>query len=202
MTSAGGSPNGTITVPANGVALSPHVPDGSGARFFAGSDFFALTQTDTDSSTAGATADWGHPLIPVAELSSQALIGWGYGNTSNRPSQASRSVVWVTPVSDATIHMDFDGDGVVDNTRSVSALASLKVLDDSSVFSGAEDDQDMTGAIIFATDSAGAPVDIAVAWGQDPARSRAGDNEALDLGTVVPPCRWSALQNLRADYRC
>ena len=126
-------------------------------------------------------------MIPADKLSSQALVGWGYGNTTNNPSVASRSVVWVTPVSDATIHIDFDGDGTVDDTRSVSALASLKILDDSSVFSGAQDDQDMTGAIIYATDSTGAPVDIAVAWGQDPARSFSGDNEALDLGTVVPP---------------
>lgn len=183
----GSSPDGTISVPAHGVALSPHVPNNSGARFRARGDFFALTQTDTDSSTGGATSDWGHSLIPADMLSSQALVGWGYGNTSNNPSIASRSVVWVTPVSNATTHIDFNGDGVVDNTRSLSALASLKVLDDSSVFSGAQNDQDMTGAIIFATDGSGAPVDIAVAWGQDPARSFSGDNEALDLGTVVLP---------------
>ena len=181
----GRSPDGTISVPAGSVRLSPAIPDGSGARFYASGDFFALTQTDT--SSGGTTSDWGHPLVPAAKLTSEALVGWGYGNTNNNPNRDSRSVVWVTPVRDATIQIDFNGDGVVDNTRSVSALANLKILDDRSAFSGAENDQDMTGARIFATDRNGNPVDIAVAWGQDPTRSQSGDNDALDAGTLVPP---------------
>jgi len=187
----GSSPDGTINVAAGGTALSPAIPDGSGARFFTagGEDFFALTQTDTNLGdfSSGQIYDWGHPLLSADQLTSQALIGWGYGNTSNDPTVASRSVVWVTPVADATINIDFNGDGSVDNTVSATALSSTKILDDSSVYSGAENDQDMSGAIIFATDSNGDPVDIAVAWGQDPELSGSGDGNALDLGTVVPP---------------
>ena len=39
----GRSPDGTISVPAGSVRLSPAIPDGSGARFYASGDFFALT---------------------------------------------------------------------------------------------------------------------------------------------------------------
>jgi hypothetical protein len=210
----GSSPDSSINVAAHSAALSPAVPNGSGARFYSdsnadgvadGPDFFALTQTDTGAS-AGSTGqlfDWGHPLIPASELTSQVVVGLGFGNTTNDSDIASRSVVWVTPVKDATIHIDFDGDGMVDATVSATALQSIKIIDNTTtgndgtnppgqvafppVFTGAEDDQDMSGAIIFATDSNGDPVDIAVAWGQDPARSFSGDGDALDLGTVVIP---------------
>ncbi|MEM9273463.1 MAG: hypothetical protein AAGA80_10945, partial [Cyanobacteria bacterium P01_F01_bin.143] len=182
----------TVTVPPGTSALSPEIPDDSGGRFFTsgGEEFFALTQTDADG--IGQTFDWGHPLIPADQLTSQALVGWGYGNTNNNSNVTSHSVVWVTPVEDATINIDFDGDGTVDNTVFVNALESLKIFDDSSVFSGAEDDQDMSGAIIFAADAnnnLNNPVDIAVAWGQDPARTNTSSDQpnSLDLGTVVPP---------------
>ena len=188
----GASPDGTITVLAGETARSVPIPDDSGARFFTtGSEnFFALTQTDVEGEgdfSSGQIYDWGHPLIPANQLTSQALISWGWGNTTNNPNIASRSVVWVTPVADATINIDFNGDGTVDNTVIASALSSTKILDDSSVYSGAENDQDMSGAVIFATDSNGDPVDIAVAWGQDPELSGSGDVNALDLGTTVPP---------------
>ncbi|QQO55350.1 MAG: hypothetical protein N838_20375 [Thiohalocapsa sp. PB-PSB1] len=45
----------------------------------------------------------------------------------------------------------------------------------------------MTGATIYAFDAVGDPVNIAAAWGQNPVLSGAGDDEALDLGTQIPP---------------
>ncbi len=87
----------SIVVPAGQSVLSNAVPDapgpgGSGARFFTanGADFFALTQTDTGASgsTGGQIFDWGHPLIPADQLTSQALIGLGYGTTSNEPGRS------------------------------------------------------------------------------------------------------------------
>ena len=185
----GSSPDGTITVGAGDTALSPAIPDNSGGRFFTvgGEDFFALTQTDSTGGTDnnGQTFDWGHPLIPANQLTSQALIGWGYGNTQNDPNFDSYNVVWVTPVEDADIFVDFDGDGTVDQTiDNASALQSFKITDSS--------DQDMTGALIYATDTSGIlsnPVDIAVAWGQDPASTSTSSTvqrRSLDLGTVIP----------------
>ena len=182
----GSTTSSTIDVPARGTSLSPVIPSGSGGHFFAagGEHFFALSQTDTtNSSTGGQIYDWGFPLSAADRLTTQALIGWGYGNTGNSPNVASRSVVWVTPLTSTTINVDFDGDGSVDNSINASALQSIKILDDNNVYSGAENDQDMTGALIFTENGA----KIAVAWGQDPARSYSGDGQALDLGTTVPP---------------
>jgi uncharacterized repeat protein (TIGR01451 family) len=195
----GATSQGPFTVPANDrlfleiddgadIDLPNSIGERSGLRFFSegNAEFYALTQTDADDS--GQIFDWGHPLIPASELTSQALIGWGYGCTGNNcGGGSSRSVVWVTPVSAATINIDFDGDGTVDNTVSARALEQVVIVDDTSVYSGAENDDDMSGALIFATDGGGNPVDIAVAWGQDPDRSGSGDALALDLGTVVPP---------------
>ncbi len=170
---------GNIDLPGNGR---------SGLRFYStgGAAFLALTQTDAANS--GQLYDWGHPLIPADRLTSQALIGWGYGCTDNNCNQSttistkSRSIVWVTPVSAADIYTDFNGDGTVDSTIPARALQLVSLTDS---------DEDMTGARIFATASGsgltGTPVDIAVAWGQDPVRSGSGDSGALDLGTVVPP---------------
>jgi uncharacterized repeat protein (TIGR01451 family) len=163
----------------------PGDPDYSGLRFFTqgGQDFFALAQIDAGISGSGSDSgqifDWGFPLIPADQLTSQALVGWGYGNTNNDPNINSRSVVWVTPTADATVSVDYDGDGIVDATFNLNRLESLRLTD--------PNDEDMTGALIFAEDSNGNPVDIAVAWGQDPARSFSGDDDALDLGTVIPP---------------
>ncbi|WP_421722951.1 DUF7507 domain-containing protein [Bauldia sp.] len=153
----------------------------TGMRFFAdeGEEFFALSQIDTDG--GGAIYDWGYPLIPSNQLTSQALIGLGYGTTDN-DGTAARSVVWVTPVAAATITVDYNGDGSFVQTFDLNALESLQLID--------PNDQDMSGALITAVsnepDTLGEPVNIAVAWGQNPALSFSGDDDALDLGTVVP----------------
>ncbi|MEL7302617.1 MAG: hypothetical protein AAGJ53_02865, partial [Pseudomonadota bacterium] len=170
----------TITVPAGGSALTSIIPDGSGTRVASDDGaFFAITQTDTTG--VGARNDWGHTLIPTDELTSQVIVGLGFGNTDQIDggnSGDSRSVVWVTPTEDATINVDFDGDGVVDQTQFVDGLDSIKIAD--------PDDQDMTGAVIFATDDDGEPVPIAAAYGQDPA-TPADESNSLDLGTTVLP---------------
>lgn len=164
-----------------------YIPDDSGAVFYtenSSDKFFAISMTDTVGS--GQLFDWGFPMIPSNQLSSQVLIGWGYGCTDNDCqrstdiSTTSRSVVFVTPVKDAKIYVDYDNDGVVDyTTPTVKSLQSRRFKDDS--------DHDMTGAMIYAKDSNGAFVDIAVAWGQFGRYSGSNDYSAQDLGTVIPP---------------
>jgi uncharacterized repeat protein (TIGR01451 family) len=65
---------------------------------------------------------------------------------------------------------------------SVNALESVKITDD---------DQDMSGAVIFAVKRGGPkygePVDIAVAYGQDPLVSGPLQPISMDLGTTVLP---------------
>ncbi|KAI2514320.1 oxidoreductase [Fragilaria crotonensis] len=166
----------------------------SGVRFKGtGGSFYALVQVDADDE--GQIYDWGFPMIPTSRLTSQALVGLGLGCTTgcltdnNQGVKKERSVVWVTPIADTYIYVDFDGDGVFDFNQRVTALNSLRITDTK------KNDNDMTGAIIASVDAApvngqppvGLPVSIGLAWGQDPIRSYGGDGEALDLGTAVLP---------------
>ncbi|WP_161565117.1 SdrD B-like domain-containing protein, partial [Okeania hirsuta] len=210
----GNSPNGDFNVAANSSRFIEVDSDGdinlsgdnySGLRFFtdgtnnggATPNFYGLAQVDADG--GGQIFDWGFPLIPTDQLSSQVLVGLGRGATDdglplNDQGEESRSVVWVTPIEDSNIFIDFDGDGTFDNNVAVDALDSLRIVDDTVLFSGAEGDQDLTGAIIVSNTSAdgngqpnGNPVSIAAVWGQDPPRSLSNDGEALDLGTAIVP---------------
>ncbi|MBP7243109.1 hypothetical protein, partial [Amaricoccus sp.] len=187
MSVAGNPTAQIINIPAGGSVLSNGVPNNSGARFHTTNangtdgDFYAITQTDTTG--AGETYDWGHPLIPADQLTSQALVGLGYGNTPNSSAVPSYSVVWVTATQNATLFVDFDGNGTADRTIAVNALQGVKIADNGA---GSENDQNMSGATIWATDANGDPVDIAVAWGQDPAVVNNQPN-SLDMGSAVLP---------------
>jgi uncharacterized repeat protein (TIGR01451 family) len=152
-----------------------------------GNNFIVLSVTDTVGS--GVLFDWGFPVVAVRDLTPQVLIGLGFGCTDNKclkeryNKKKTRSVVWVTPVEDADIYVDYDNDGVVDKSYKVNYLDS-RVIHDSA-------DKDMSGAVIFATrrDSGptGPQVNFAAAWGQDPSRSGNSDESGLDLGTLVVP---------------
>ena len=182
----GGSPDGSFTVAAGETAFSPIIPDDSGARFFtddANDIFYALSITDT--SGIGNRNDWGHPLIPADQLTSQALVAIGFGNSTQitgNGSADSRSVVWVTPLEEADIFVDFgDGNGLQLFKQNADALSSVKIEDTS--------DNDMSGARIIALDDDGNPVRIAVSYGQDSAQSGSGSNfegSSIDFGTVIP----------------
>jgi uncharacterized repeat protein (TIGR01451 family) len=71
-------------VPAKAMGLSPVIPDNSGAIVKSTSNFIALTITDSEvkagngDSTGGQWYDWGFPLQPLADLTPQVLIAWGY----------------------------------------------------------------------------------------------------------------------------
>jgi len=182
-----------LQVGPNDIARSDIIPTGSGARFTSTKDFFALSMTDTKANgrvpgedTWGQIYDWGFPLVPVNQLSSQVLIGWGYGCTGSVCSGRhgnSRSKVFVSPMEDADLYVDFDNNGVHNTKITARRLSSTKIVDNG--------DDDMSGAIIWATKlnsgPLGPPVEIAAAWGQDGSASYSGDNSALDLGTVVVP---------------
>jgi hypothetical protein len=180
----------TRTVGAGDATYTSFIPDGTGAEVSSSSQFSAISVTDTMGSNQ--IFDWGFPLMPTDMLTSQVLIGWGYGCEGNDCSCTSfcnggndRSVVWITPVAPASIYVDYENDGIVDNLPGYSAarLECVKFSDP---------DQDMSGAVIWAVGPGEGPestnlVNIAAAWGQDPSKSGSGDNEALDLGTVIPP---------------
>jgi uncharacterized repeat protein (TIGR01451 family) len=90
-----------------------------------------------------------------------------------------------SPVQDAVIYVDYQNKGLSLSNFTVKALASIRLSDPV--------DKDMSGASIFATKPGtgknGQPVDIAVAWGQDPVLAVAAPDweKSMDMGTVVLP---------------
>jgi len=176
----------------------------SGIKFQSKDNFYALCAIDADGSfffgpdNSGHAFDWGFPMIPSSRLTSQALVALGRGctNKCTMPTDqgivGSRSVVWVTPMADTIIFVDFDGDGKFDFNTRVNELMSLRITDDPG--GPGQGDFDMTGAIIASSsqkDSSGqpvgSPIKIAVVWGQDPIRSVNAQSESLDLGSAVLP---------------
>ena len=92
--------------------------------------------------------------------------------------------LFFSPVEPADIYVDYRNNGTSVIFKDTKALASLRVTDPV--------DKDMTGASIFAvkpnTGKDGQPVDISVAWGQDPTLAIKTDWEnTMDMGTVVLP---------------
>lgn len=196
-----GSATGSANVPPGSVVFGPYVggSDGrAGAHFFTqnGAPFYALAQVDTTPG-AGEIYDWGFPLMPNKLLTPQVLVGNGRGCTIlgatigddtcelGNPDNA-RSFVWVMPTSgtNVPIYVDYEGGlpvcpetaGTFDSKFTLNALQIRTVQQ--------PDDLDMGGARIWTC----APgVNLAVAWGQDPAKSYSGDDQALDLGTLVVP---------------
>jgi hypothetical protein len=71
-------------------ALSVVIPDGSGAWVNGTGNFVALSYTDTEiydgigRKTNGWVFDWGFPLVPRNELTSQVLVGFGYACKNNQ----------------------------------------------------------------------------------------------------------------------
>ena len=172
----------------------------TGLRFYSTNKFYVLAQIDADTAsesgaTPGTLFDWGFPLIPSDQLTSQVVVGLGKGcrtatcsDPNFRVQTDERSVVWVTPEEDTKIFVDYEGDGTFDDVFDLGALDALRLVDTKN------NDNDMTGAIIasFKTEGAnktptGVPVKIAAAWGIDPVRSGSNDGQGLDLGTVILP---------------
>jgi hypothetical protein len=178
----------TYYVLGNSYAYTGIIPTGSGAAMTAPYEFIALSLTDTKSGTNGQIYDWGFPVLPLEKLTTQVLVGWGFGCTNNNCGYSSeRSVVWVSPVAACDIYVDTDNDGIPESGMTVTNAQRLS----SNIFiDGA--DKDMSGAIIWAVQpnqphDSSLLVEIAAAWGQDSAKSYSGDGKALDLGTLIPP---------------
>lgn len=199
----------TYTIESRKSKFTRFVPTNSGGLLTlkkgpTGAKFIALSVTDTQKTDAageilnGQCYDWGYPVVPVNKLTPQVVIGWGYGCTDNDCTQKNdstgkllknplklvpRSVVWLSPLEDADVYIDYQNTGANYEKISMKKLESRKLRDGK--------DTDMSGAVIFATKPGsgpgGMPVDIAAAWGQDPAVSRDQQSFSLDLGTAVLP---------------
>jgi hypothetical protein len=98
--------NVTRTLNPKQAALTDVIPTGSGALLSGNIRFVALSITDSNDMSAfmtddsnGSRYDWGFPLIPRNELTSQVLIGLGFGCTNNNcGDRTDRNPVWLTYV--------------------------------------------------------------------------------------------------------
>jgi uncharacterized repeat protein (TIGR01451 family) len=162
----------TVTVPAGG-SIKFTMPLNSGALFQStdARTFFAISNSDDE----GQRSEWGHSLLPAAQLAPAVKVGWAPGQiTPGPPPAENSSPIWVTAATATTLSVDWDDDGTVDATVPLAAFESVRLFDTS--------DGNQTGARIFTTDG----TFIAAAWGQDASVSSAAA-PALDLGTLVLP---------------
>ena len=195
----GPSTTGSINVPAGDAVFGPYIGGATGtegARFYSvgNQTFYTLAQVDadTDTESPGNAYDWGFPLIPSKKLSPQLLVGYAVscttpgapGCTTSTSATVNRSPVWLMPVAETDVYVDYQGGlpvcpaaGTVDATIHLTARQIAHVYD--------PNDFDMTGARIWTCSG----VKIASAWGQDPDSSTSvgGSTQELDLGTVVVP---------------
>ena len=100
---SGGSTS--LNVPAKGTAGYQMPEAATGARFSTTTTsslpFYAFAQIDN-----GQVHNWGFTLIPLESLTPSAVVGWAPGTTDR---QRDASPVWVTPVANTTIYIDYDG---------------------------------------------------------------------------------------------
>ena len=96
-------------------------------------------------------------VIPAEELTSRVIVGLGYACTANTCTDTVEqpSPIWVTPVEDATISVDYDSDGIIDAAYNVTRLDQLLVTD--------AGDQDMSGASIYANSLSDPTVEVDMA---------------------------------------
>ncbi len=200
--------NGTttnITVPAGGSAHYDMPTAAVGAQLCSsdGRVFYAGASVDHGS----VTHDWGYYMIPEALLTNQLLVPWADGcdPTISPPCTQNGSPVWVTPVCDTYVYVDFDLDGTPDqvdlngdgDTSDVVGGLSEATSDQGLFVAGLgrilvhdPTDVSQTGALIYSLDAAGGSggmgCDLAGVWGQNASNANSG-SPSLDLGTLMIP---------------
>jgi hypothetical protein len=135
----------SVSIPPYTNRFSAIIPSGTGSFIDStGGDMVVLAVIDVVDT--GQIYDWGFPVQPTANLSPQVVIGLGFGCTNNacETGGLARSVIWITPVQDADLYIDYNNDGTVDETRlNVKAMTNSLISDPK--------DKDMSGAFIHAT---------------------------------------------------
>ena len=162
------------------------MPQNSGARFVSqGGETFDAIGTVGAEPTANNVHDWGFSLVPVGNLSTSLVVGWGPGSDdldgTPGPDQ-NGSPVWVTAVAPTTIYVDFNGDRAGDltdpNGDKYDVRLNVAALEVSRVY---EPDKDQTGMRLYTLDG----TLITGAWGQDPSTAGAA-KPYLDVGNTIP----------------
>ncbi|WGD34900.1 Ig-like domain-containing protein [Olleya sp. YS] len=186
------SNNGTITIPAKS-SSSISLSDNSGYKFKSqdGSSYVASEVVDSDSS--GQAYDWAFNLISEERLTDFAAIAWAPGTLDF---QNNYNPVWVTPTSNTTIYIKYDGD-LTDSSAALSPCnipydesRTLNALNYTQIFDTLNADNDQSGLAVFTCDG----TKIFSVFGQDAgiAASGAGTG-SLDVGTTMQPLCLKAL---------
>jgi uncharacterized repeat protein (TIGR01451 family) len=181
----------TLSVPAGGTAAVT-IPEGSGAHFYTtgGQLFYGFSTTDF----GDPGYDWGMTLVPASHLTTQAIIGLGFGRdpTSVINPSENGSPVFVTPVGNGdtavTVYVDYNGDNITNSGPTLTdpngfhydVALSLRELQRAKVF---DPDGNQSGMLLYTVNP---NVKLVVAWGEDPSAASAGE-PGVDVGTSVVP---------------
>ena len=180
-----------------------------------GEPIFGVGTVDTD----GQAWDWSFTLFPDSFLTTDALVGLGLGRdpTSGTSTSENGGPLWVTPVCNTYVYVDWNDDGAADtidlngdgdtNDTNVDGISEVNSsngilvtsLKSVRLFEPTLDSEpyDQSGARVWSRTASGVGYggtpgcSLAVAWGQDPRRATAGA-PGLDVGTSVPPMRQIA----------
>ncbi len=208
----------TQAVSVRGV-VTVDLPNNSGAHCYAsnstgtatGEPIFGISTIDTD----GQVWDWSYTLYPDSFLSTDALVGLGLGKDPTETSSTQNgSPLWVTPVCDTYVYVDWNNDGTADlvdvdgdgnatdtsndginettsnNGMLITSLKSVRLFEPGLD----QEPYDQSGARVWSRTASGVGrggtpgCNLALAWGQDPRRASAG-TPGLDVGTSIPPLR-------------
>ena len=109
--------------------------------------------------------------LQMVLLTSQGLVGWGYGSTNKKCcGQKDRSVVWIASSAEAGVYVDLSNSS---NSRKQHVMVHLDAL--YSVRVSEQFDDDMSAALIYAVQPGSGPsgpgVALSAAWGEDPSVS-------------------------------
>jgi hypothetical protein len=195
--------SGTGTPSTGSVAVAEHsysslqLDNLSGYKFWSagGRSFSAVQIMDADS--GGSTYDWAFPLISAERLTDFTSIAWAPGSLDG---SRNDNPIWVTPVSNTTLYIKYDGDltatnalmspcGVpYDEAVALNALSYYQVKD--------TNDNDQSGTALFTCDG----TVFAAVYGEDAATADSA-SPSLDVGTILAPMCRRILVNAVDDRR-
>jgi uncharacterized repeat protein (TIGR01451 family) len=173
---------------AAGFFAMPHSPTPpgtlTGARMTSagGESFYALAAIDMNNTVH----NWGFNMIPETLLTTSGVVGWSPGTTDL---QRDANPIWVTPVANTTIYVDYDGNPAIGPLidplgNRYNVAYAVQAFQARKIFSpGPAGSYNHTGWRLYTVDN----TRIAIAYGQDGASSSSGQPTELDLGTTVLP---------------
>ncbi|MBP7008791.1 MAG: hypothetical protein KBC66_03150 [Kiritimatiellae bacterium] len=175
---------GNLTIPGTNGLYAYQLPLNEGTMLSStNGKFYAVCIMGCVTSGSGDSAyDWALTSLTLGSLTTEAVCGWGPGN-ADQPPTVNGNPVWVMPMADTTVYVDFDGDyegaltdpmgGQCDVATNLAALQMERFFDP---------DNDQTGLRVYTLDG----TLVASAWGEDPSQVE-GSNPFLDMGYALVP---------------